>query len=536
MIDFSNAKVLSYDHSNVYFGELFRYGSRKNIQIQGELYALENPSGVLPIWEGISGFVESAVDYDNILINGVNFGPGRIDSITFDPGLDIRRKNYQVSLTIFNSGNLFNLTGQYYSGLNFNSLPIHLLESFSEEFDFSYNNQKEGTFEQSINVRFVSGAANSGSQNPIQLAKLLASGLINSDPGFPLIISQFAGANVGDKKYVTEFYNHITNECAFTFTSKVYSGVSGYGFTYTHNLNVDQEGIYTVVENGKVFGLQEDLWTNAEIGYDNEFPNAYARSNSVYLAHQGSGTLNSQYLSLGKTSNRIAGLIDYSVSFSDNLNLNDTYIWEYTHDISKAEECIFNVSEKGNIKGRNSDCSSLTNYNNALTAWSSIQTGISGRSQIYYQDATSFTKPLKLVGRSESKSEIRGEISYDYAYTDNQYYSISGFKKIDYTVEDKLPVPLVSKYLIANVKEVVQPAHIATVGNRSVSLQIVGDSSKTITGYINFAKDYLNTLKPTGGDVFINDAKYSFTPLDNIFNIQADWSFFGDKGFTDTSV
>lgn len=536
MIDFSNAKLLSYDHSNIYFGDNFRFGSRKNLQIQGEIYALENPSGIAPVWSGMSGFISSAVDYDNIVINGTNFGPGRIDSISFDPSVDVKRKAYTASLTIFTTGNLFNLTGQYYSGLNFSSLPIHLLENFSENFEFSYNEQKEGEFEQSIAIRFASGAANSGTQNPIQLARLLASGLMNSDPGFPLALSQFPGANLGSKKYVTESYNHITNECSFSFVNKVLSGISGYGFTYTHNLNVDENGIYTVAENGRVVGLDENLWTNAELGYDNEFPNAYSRCSGVYAAHHGNGNLNSQYLSLSKNSDRIQGVISYSVDFSDNPNLFDTYVWEYTHEISQAEPCIYNVSEQGNIKGRSTDCTFENKYNNALSGWAIIQTGISGRAQIYYQDATDLTKSLKLISKTESKSEFQASISYGNTYTDNSYYGISGFKKIDYSVDDKLPVPLVSKYLIPNVKELVQPANIATIGNRSVALEIIGDKNKTITGYLSFAKDFLNLLKPTGGDVFINDVKYSLSPLNNSFNIQVDWSFFLPKAFSDVTV
>jgi hypothetical protein len=536
MIDFQNAKILDYTHSNSYFGEIFRFGTRKNISLQGEIYALTNTSGVQPIWSGMSGFVNGAVDYSDITINGVNFGPGRIDSISFDDGIDVRRKNYSVSLTIFDSGNLFNLTGQYYSNLGFlTGIPIYLLESFSENFSYDVSESKEGTFEQNISIRFVSGAANSGSLNPIYLAKVLASGLLNSSPAFPILSGEF-GEHVGGKKYITETYNQITNECSFGFRSKVGPGAEMYSFTYSNSLNVNQEGIATAAENGKINGLISDVWNAAQSGFAIEFANSFTRCQSIYSAHGLTSSLNAQYTSLSRANDKFKGSIEYDVSFSDNPNLNDTYIWEYTHEITRAEPCIFNVTEAGNIKGRNNTCSALNNYTNALNGWAIVKPGISGRSQYFYEDATLFTKPLKLVGRSESKSELNAEINYNYLYTDNSFYGVSGFKKIDYSVEDKMPVPLVSKFNIASVKELVQPAYIATVGTRSMSLQLIGNRDKPLSDYLAFAKDFLNTFVPTGGDVFINDNKYTFAPLESSFDIQNSWSFFGGKDFTDTSV
>jgi hypothetical protein len=535
MIDFSNARVLQYNHSNVYFGEAFRYGTRKNIQVDGEIYCLSNESGVGCVWSGISGLIEGAVDYDNILLKGINFGPGRIDSISFSDGIDVRRKTYQASLTIFDSGNLFNLTGQHYSGLDLSSIPIHLLETFSESFDFSLNEQKEGSFDQSISIRFVSGAAASGTQNPKNLARLLASGLFYAQHGMPVILEQYPEIEIGSKKYFRESYHEITNECSFSSRSKVVpSGNSGYGITYTHSLNVDEDGIATVTEQGNIIGLVEPLWDYANSGFAVELPNSFPRASGVYQAYFGLGNLSSNYLILNKDSNQIEGTIGYSVTYSDNPNLYDLYTWEYTHEIAQVEPCIYTVSENGSVRGRNSDCSAQQMYMNAIVAWAGIQSGVSGRASEYYQHAVNSTKPLKLIGKSEGRSALRGEISYNFLYTDDPNQGMSGFRKVEYSVQDSFPVALISKYNIPGVKEIVQPANNSTVGVRSFNLNVLGDKTKTLTDYLNFAEYFTNLHAPTGEDSFINEpVKYNISPLEHNFSINTSWAFFGHRDFND---
>src|SRR4051812_23654173 len=113
-IDFSNAKLLSYNRRNDFFGEAFRYASKADLSIEGSIYALDNEEGVTPVWTGMSGFIASANDYDAIMLNGTNFGSGRVNSLIFKEGNDVRIKDYTANLTVYDTGNLFNLTGTYY--------------------------------------------------------------------------------------------------------------------------------------------------------------------------------------------------------------------------------------------------------------------------------------------------------------------------------------------------------------------------------------------------------------------------------------
>ena len=536
MIDFQNAKILGYTHSHEYLGSLFRFGVRKNISIEGEFYEFENESGVQPIWAGISGFVGSAQDYDSIILNGIDFGYGSVEDLSFDSANDVRRKSYKANITIFETGNLFNLTGVNYSGIKDINVPFELLETFSESFSTDIGEDKKGKVEQSINIKFISGAATGGNADPKYLARVLASGLRYSPKVIPFILNGYPNLNLGNKVYSTESYNKITNECSFTFTSNLGSGNSYYSSSFTNSIDLNSDGFCTVSERGDILGLSGDLFASANLGYTAERAAAFPRCEGLYEAYNSGGSgLNAYPIKSNKTNDHFAGRISYDLIFSDDLKYLNEYTWEYTHNLKRGNGCIYEVSEDGSILGRLSECEG-NRYENAQDGWQIVQSGINSRVSGYYQDTTSLTKPLKLVQKSIKKSEIEGNIGYSYSFTDNSFYNISGFRKIDYTVSDTYPVHLANKLSIINVGEVVQPAYIPTTAERSLSFNVVGQKSKSINDYTSLFKNIANTLIPSGTDTHIKSTNYNFNPLQNAFEGSISWTWFGDRAFADVTI
>jgi hypothetical protein len=136
---FPNVSLLGLSQESRFFDAGFHYSTTKNINIQGLVIDLTNSFGISGIWtgqEGITKVIQSAQDYQNLILNGVSFGSGKINSISFSPGLDVRTKTYNASLIIQDSGNLFNLTGFFYSGINLSQFQY--LEDFSEWRVFVY--------------------------------------------------------------------------------------------------------------------------------------------------------------------------------------------------------------------------------------------------------------------------------------------------------------------------------------------------------------------------------------------------------------
>src|SRR4051794_5707249 len=115
MANFSNARLLGYEHKHNYLGENINFQVQKHLTVDGSIYNLTNTSGVSGVWSGISGFIQGSDNYQPIIINGTNFGSGRINNINFSEGNDVRYKNYQADITILSTGNLYNLitTGDF---------------------------------------------------------------------------------------------------------------------------------------------------------------------------------------------------------------------------------------------------------------------------------------------------------------------------------------------------------------------------------------------------------------------------------------
>lgn len=543
MIDFQGARLASYRHQHNYFGDNFRYGVTKSITIDGSIYQLDNESGVAPVWSGISGIVSGATDYDDIIINGNNFGKGRVESLSFAPGVDVKKKDYSASITIFSTGNLFNFSGKYYSGLNLNdpSCPIYLTENFNEDFSFDLDENKEWNFVHNISVKFVSGKAIGGTQSPTDMARSLAFNLFNTVIPFEIFDSSYEGGvyNPSGKAYYIESYDEITSECNFSKRINIGKGVDGYSITYSHSINTDENGITTVSEDGDIKGIIEPLMDSANNGYSLESLNFYTRCNDAFNFYKpnSANLLSATRIRSRKTVNNFEGSIQYGVLFTNDAKIASSYSWEYTQEISKLDNCIYSVGERGQIKGISTDCSSTDLYTNALIGWAAVKPGIPSRVSQYYTLATTYSNTLKNISREENRSQFNGTIGYNYSYNDDALSDISGFKKINYSVEDSAPVHLVSKYNIVGVKELVQPQQNSTVGNRTVLLEINGYKGTALSSYLSFAKDKLNQFVPIGGDVFIQSPpQYSLNNSENIFNIQCSWAYFNYVPFTSNTV
>lgn len=539
MIDFTFCKILTYQQENNYFSDSFRYASKKELTIQGILYNPANFSGVSGLQSDITNFEISAKDYDEILLNGINFGYGRINSLNFESSNGVRLQNYSASITIFNTGNLFNLTGNYYSGLDTSNL--HLINNFSESFDFSIKEDLTYSYTQNINIGFISGAATGGNSNPINMAKSFASGLLFSTPAFGLIDSQHSGfynSSIG-RRFYTESYNLISNECSFSERMDLAPNSGNYSFIYNTDLSIDEDGNANVSENGKIVGLTNNYYQDSLDGYNAEIINSFSRCNEVFNNYTNLSTsypLVNAHITLNKKINKFAGTIDYNVLYSNNPALTSDYSWEYTQDISKdSNYCSHTIKENGRIKGI-TNCSNLGGFEKAQVAFASIQSSGLSRILAFYQAATNTSNNISLISSSEKLSPVTFEIDYENTYSDDPYRNVDGFKKLEYSVEDRLPVPYINKYNIINVREIVQYQNISKDSSRTCNLKIIGQRGFILSQYLIEAKKIINQFIPTLDNTFISSCSYNFTPKENTFTITLSWTYFDKKNFTDVLV
>lgn len=543
MLDLTNVRLLQHSAQNLFFGDTFRYAIRDNLKIQSNLFDLTNYSGASGILTALSGFSTSAIDWMPVVLNGSYLGLGRIDSVSYADGIDVKLKPVNIDLTIFNSGNLSNLkTGDpLFSGVSFNNptFPIYLIENFSE--DFSSEAAEDGTYSESQNIKlkFVSGAAIGGNLNPINMAEQFSANLIASNPPVGFVNSFYSGwrQKPGKRTHV-ESFNLISNEYSVTENFKTLRDISGgYSINYTNSLQLADNGITTVKENGKIQGLIPDNFGNyyaaALSGEQFEVQNnSFNRCNDIFNNYQSlfAYQLNPRRLTYGQTLNKFLDTVSYEVSYSNDPRTNNLFSWEYTQQAERDKnECTYKIIEDGAIQGFSADCNPAAKYSNALVGYSGALTGIYNRSYNFYTGFSMFANPIILVEQSESADRIRGLIKYSQVFTDNLIYSYSGVKKMIVSVNDDFSVPGKNIFDIPGVKQIAQPNNIMTLARRQLSLEMAGLRSTTLSGYMSVAINQINSNIPSGVDPYISALNYSWSPRQHTFSLTNEWTYYNNQ-------
>jgi hypothetical protein len=84
---FNNVELLGYTHQNNFFGEksLF-YSSTRTVSIRGYVLDLASSNGVDGVFNGVNQLINQTKDFQDITINGQNFGRGKVKSFSVDAG------------------------------------------------------------------------------------------------------------------------------------------------------------------------------------------------------------------------------------------------------------------------------------------------------------------------------------------------------------------------------------------------------------------------------------------------------------------
>ena len=170
MINFQNARLLSYNHRNNFGGgEIFRIGSVKEISVRGFIQVKSKNADLQGVKEAqleIQDFIDVANDWEDITINGHNFGKGRVTSINFASDAttfldNIRFAEFQATIEIPTSTNgdsLYNLRGETYRGvLSSVDRTSSALSDFTESFDFNIGEDNTYSYDHNLTVNFISG-------------------------------------------------------------------------------------------------------------------------------------------------------------------------------------------------------------------------------------------------------------------------------------------------------------------------------------------------------------------------------------------
>lgn len=519
ILNLPNVSLLGLSQNSNFFGAGFHYSTTRNLTINGNITDLGNSFGISGIWTGTQGLFETIQnnkEFSEIILNGFTFGTGRINSFSFDAGFDVFKKEYTATLEVFETGNLFNLTGTYYSGVNFENSQY--LQDFSEAYTLNKAQNGGYNYAHNANVRFNSGVGNLNAN--IAAKNLVRSLFTGSAIGFAFY-SGFT-SKLGKRIY-NESYNLINNTCQFDESFSFDSDQGNYSVTRTNEFNLGENGIITVSEGANLRGIVRPTFQSAIDALNLEIGGSYARCTGVFGAYAGANYSPLLRSEIDRTTqlDLFGNTLNYNIVYTNDIQNSGTYFWNYTQQFTRQDgDSLF--SENGNVVGRGGN--RPTAYINAKNGFNVVKNGIFNRALSYYINENALTG-IFVASRDETYSPQKGTISYGWNFTNEATFpGTGGVKNIRVSSQNNNSVYLFTKFGIFNQGEIVQDENNATNQQNNFTLVLDGDNGLALPVYLENAKTYLNLNTPSGVNSFISDAGYVFDKNNNSVSVNVGYT------------
>jgi hypothetical protein len=526
-MNFSNVKVLSYEHKNNFWGDkAFRYGSTISISINGYILDLSNTSGVKDIFQSCKNLSDSLGAYQDIVIDNVNYGKGKITNVSFDSGNWVKVTEYTASIEIVGDGNLgsVNFTDLDFSNQVINDIKsnIQYVEEFNESYSIDYSSDQDSvsgvhSIDLKISTLF--------SGDKIDFVKNLASALFSKT--FSENLSKITYSKPSEnlrKDFYSENYDSISGACGFKRNFSYSNDSSCFSRNRSISVNFGEDGITTVSESNTIKGecMNSSLFDSAESGFSSEISGVFSRCNAAFTTYQtqfGSvDPLINKEIERSVKRNRFTGEIEYIISFTNDKRRKNLYTFEYVLDLSRSEDFIWSAVENGSVKG-DGVMGSADRFNNALNGWNTEKAGINARVQSFYTSNAKI-KPipsvLNLINKNITHAPFEGLISYSYNYTDDSTLDMSSaIRRKSINITDSKATRIHNDFLIPGgvVKyAIAQAANQSKQGEREVagSLEI---SSSTLpfkgNDYFQECVNLASSNKGTGTDLYLESFSFS---------------------------
>jgi hypothetical protein len=558
-IEITDALLLGFDRTRHYFdGDVFARGDAVSMRVEGYIKDLSNVTDSLSSSilsktkdrlsesQGESYNAMAGVLAGDIIINDINYGKGRINSISSTSSPDgmeakVHVGRYQMDIEFVEAISSVNFSiegddggvGDPYKNLEDTLKPYaHRLDQFVENFTFNKNSDGTEDCSHSLQIQYRPAQG----QDPMAISKSIARDIYeNQRPHFPYVknlinLDDATDTDIRGNDVFSETYDKVSGKCNFTRTfTRFPLGTGAAGdknrFKKSYTLNKVATGFLEVVEKCDVLNADAD-WANStgaiDIGLKNQLANAYSNCQSKIdeLGYAGS-TLINVTMEITRYKSKIDNRAGYEVKFSSDPKLSSTGMTiDRKYDVSRDAAGVITVTSEHVGKPLTGKLSSSADLALVKT---SIEAGVNN-SIIYNYGGT-----LKTVQESHNRSKYGSRYSIKYINTDDTTIYIddssSFFAKKEINVDNSSPVRMTETYTISQFGEIIHVSPQSEVGTLNISFQGQAKRSKTYNPFTNgkiYNQDALineaaNTCMAYFGTVlspkqlFITDTNYSIT-------------------------
>lgn len=582
ILTINDATTLSVGTEPQRFDSDFRFGTRKNITVEVVKLDSVNVSGIGNCADTADA-LRKTKNWDALKINGIDFGRAKLTDFNLEEGNWVQYTKATLTLQVYEEGDLENMEGDYYKGLTKLKDQGEFLDDFSE--DFSFERSPDSTsYTYSLTLKFSSAAQISTSDSCIDgevtLAYDCAREIINGEsaarPQFALIDSEvkalYSDYAKGKKRLLRESVDLLNKTCTFTEEFKAYNIDSSYSSIIRQSLNLGEDGIVTVKENGKLLGLSTK--TGDEIArvlpsVDSEIEEAIAlpsgRLKEVFDAYTANwkckevpdlvaNDSNTKLIVIkkGRVFDEFRGEASYDITCTNNQKYKEDVIHEYTVVTEKvqgrkadATTEKYRAKESGTITGKtvgevdkDSDLDGDISWKKVKEYWESIlgadgfvEPDGGGTPRI--KDILTTPSP-RLVSNSTVKSPWKVQIGYNQMVSEAPQFAENGGFAKSITLKEGKTVS-VQKHKVGDVinakRQILQKREAFSRDALTANIEMVGKRHATLGNLLTLAKTKLNDAtywpteaKPQDSYTYINNCTYSFSDDNDIkLNLNIGW-------------
>lgn len=510
-----------------------------------ELYFNSDYSPLYDIWEEMDRIKDRFQDFQEIYLNGISVGSGRVTKISFPESRDARVATYETEIELFKTGDLYNLTGQNYQNITIDPVFCKYVSSLGE--DFNLTTDKDGVLSYKRSLNFDCVSPDLTESGLLVGVKAFASGIIFNDPAFQATLSSYPDFYEQEgSRYFTETYDNIQGSYSFSESFQGPTSGEKYHHSNSMSLSLESEGFSTVSEKGLIVGVRKNILTSAYEGMTEVENSSVSRANDFYNAYNDSSGVCVSGLFLkskNKTINEEAGTIDYSFEYSNDPFSNNCFGVARDIQFSLSDGGIYTISERGSVRNFCQPTNS-GKLNSAVTYFNdNISGDISGRIFEYYEtqatgcgcSGTPTGSDLKKISSEFSYSDYEGLFNYSYVYRNDCTSLVDGCFNIisERNISDTIHNVFLG--ITPYSGELAQKQNTSSLISDQQSISVGSEcTGKVIEDYLTVA---INSLTiPTGSTYFMESAEYSFDPDNSKLSLNVLYNYTGYRPYTDYSV
>jgi hypothetical protein len=542
---FSNVKLLSYNHRNNFFSESgIRYNSVVEFSINGYVLDLSRTIGAGSIFQACKLLSDSIGSYSDIIIDGINYGYGKIKSVSFDSGNWVRVTEYNIDVEILKSSDFDfqldpeekNLTSEILSGLK---TYAEFLEDFSESYSVDYtSDQNEISGSHNIDIK-VSPLFQG---NKIEFAKNLATFIFSKASISDLSKYSYSLPDPFRRKETySETYDIIGLSFGFRKNFSFLNSSECHSLNRSMNVSFSEDGLITVTENTLITGKcrETDEYStikSAKNVFNSEVGGSYGRCNEIFLIYKNaqSDPLIDKEIERSVKINNFSGEIEYTVSYTNDKRKKNNYSYEYSLEISRSEDGIWNASEQGAVIGDGTR-GQASKFENAWAGWNIEKNNISQRINDFYI-ASADPKPspvqaLKLIEKNTTHSIYEGSFNYSYSFTDDKTINLSSdIRRSTISISDNKGTKIHNDFIVpgGSAKYVIaQLVNQSAQSERSVEGELEISKVPPFNGFSYFTNAFnlSEANKGSGSDMYLSDFSFSSDEIEQNISFRGSYKY-----------